>query len=142
MDWPLADTSSRSSSADQFVAVAQIHRNDAAGTIGVEVGELGLLHQTVAGGEHQIRRVLVTLDLDHLGDPLLRLERQQVGDMLAARRARRLRKVVCLGAVHPALRGEEQDPVVGRADEEVVDDVVLLEPRTLNALTAAFLAAV
>lgn len=62
--------------------------------------------------------------------------------MLTTRGAQRLGQLVGLRPVHPALRGEEQDPVVGGADEEVPDDVVLLERRTLNALTAALLAAV
>ena len=44
--------------------------------------------------------------------------------MLAAGVAAGLGQLVGLGPVDPALVGEEQDPVVGRGDEEVVDDVV------------------
>ena len=127
---------------DQLVAVAKVHRDDAAGPVGVEVGELRLLHQPVAGGQYQIGRVFVALELDDLGDALLGLERQQVGHVLAPRGAGGLGQVIGLGPVHPALRGEEQDPVVGGADEEVVDDVVLLEACALHTLAAALLAAV
>ncbi len=62
--------------------------------------------------------------------------------MLATRGAVRLGQLVRLGAVHAALGGEEQDPVVGGAHEEVPNDVVLLEAGTLDALAAALLAAV
>ena len=103
---------------------------------------LDFFTRPVLRGQHQIRRVLVAADLDDLRDAFLGLERQQVRDVLTASRARCLRQVVRLGAIHPALGGEEQDPVVGGADEEMVDDVVGLEPGTLHALAAAFLAAV
>ena len=73
------------------------------------------------------------------GDPLVRLEGQQVRDVLAACGAAGLGQLVGLGPVDPALRGEEQEPVVRRADEEVRDDVVLLEAGALHALAAALL---
>ena len=46
----------------------------------------------------------------------LGLECQQVGNVLAARQARP-REVKMPWPVDPTLRGEEQDPVVRRADE-------------------------
>ena len=60
------------------------HADDAAGAVGIEIGELRLLHETVAGGEHQVRRCLVVLDLHDLRDLLLGLEREEVRDVLAA----------------------------------------------------------
>ncbi|SKY15476.1 Uncharacterised protein [Mycobacteroides abscessus subsp. abscessus] len=62
--------------------------------------------------------------------------------MLAARGAVGLGKLVRLGTVDATLGREEQDPVVGGAHEEVLDDVVLLEPGTLHTLAATPLAAV
>ncbi len=59
--------------------------------------------------------------------------------MLTARGAVGLGQLVRLGPIHPALGGEEQQPVVGGADEEVLDDVFLLELRALDALAAALL---
>ena len=145
IDWPSAETSSRSSSAPQSTAptssspsrrLMPIRPPDA---VGVEVGQPRLLDQAGLGGEHQVRRDVVVADLDDLGDLLVRLERQQVGHVLAARVAVGLGQLVGLGPVDPALVGEEQDPVVRRADEEVRDDVVLLERRALHALAAALL---
>src|SRR5207302_4830674 len=49
---------------------------------------------------------------------------------------------VSLGAVNPALVREEQDPVVGRGHEEVLDDVLLFELCTLHALAATLLRSV
>jgi len=59
--------------------------------------------------------------------------------VLPARIAVRLGQIVGLCAIHPAFVGEEQDPVVRGADEEMRDDVVGLQGRTLHALTASFL---
>ena len=55
---------------------------------------------------------------------------------------RELGQLVRLGPVDPAPVGEEQDPVVGRGDEELLDDVVLAQLGTADALAAAFLWAV
>ena len=71
------------------------------------------------------------------GDLLVRLEGEQVGHVLAAGDPAGLRQLVRLGPVDPALVGEEQDPVVGGGDEEVVDDVVLRSCAPLDALAAA-----
>ena len=50
--------------------------------------------------------------------------------------------LVRLRAVHAALVGEEQQPVVGRGDEEVLDHVVGAQLRALHALAATVLLAV
>ncbi len=62
--------------------------------------------------------------------------------MLTTRRAVRLGQLVRLRAVDATLRREEQQPVVRGRHEEVLDDVVLLELGTLDALAAALLRAV
>src|SRR4051794_6585890 len=125
--------------ADELVVFAEVDADEAAGAVRVEVGEPRLLDQTGAGGQDQVRGRLVVLDLHDLGDVLVRLQCQQVRHVLAAGAAVRLGQLVGLEPVHPALGGEEQDPVVRRADEEVRDDVVLLELRALDTLAAALL---
>src|SRR6202030_1999624 len=63
--------------------------------------------------------------------------REQVGHVLAAGVAAGVGQLVGLGPVDAALVGEEQDPVVGRGDEEVVHDVVGAQLRTADPLAAA-----
>ncbi len=76
---------------------------------------------------------------EHLGDLLVRLEREKVRDVLALGVAAALRQLVRLRPVHPPEVGEEQQPVVGGRHEEVVDDVVLAQLRTADALAATLL---
>src|SRR3954452_12747804 len=128
--------------SNDLIVVAKVVADDAAGSVGVEVGQRRLLHQPVLGGEDEVRRDCVVLDVDDLRDALVRLEREDVGDVLAACRPVRLRQLVCLRPIDPALIREEQDPMVGRGHEEVLDDVVLLELRTLHTLAAALLRAI
>ena len=74
IDWACLLTSSRSSSGEISAASIssssspQVDRHDAAGAVGVEIGQLGLLDQAGLGGQHQVRRDLVVLDRHHLGD--------------------------------------------------------------------------
>ncbi|OIQ75143.1 hypothetical protein GALL_431890 [mine drainage metagenome] len=79
---------------------------------------------------------------EHLGDLLVRLEREQVCNVLAARITTRVRQFVRLGTVDPTFGCEEEDPIVGRTYKEGVDDVVLLQCGTTHALAAAALGAV
>ena len=74
----------------------------------------------------------VVAHVEHLRDLLVGLEREQVGHVLTTRVTTGLGQLVRLGPVDPALVGEEQQPVVRRRDEEVLDDVVLRSaaPRT------------
>ena len=60
---------------------------------------------------------------------LVRLEGHHVCHVLALGVAARLGKLVALGAVHAAVVGEEQQPVVRGGDEEVLDDVVAAQLR-------------
>ncbi len=59
--------------------------------------------------------------------------------MLALGRTGLFGQLVRLGPVHPALVGEEQQPVMGGRDEEVLDDVVLAQRSTLHALATTAL---
>ena len=129
--------------ADQLVVVlAEVDRDDAGLARAVVVAEAGLLDQAVAGGEHEVGSLLVVADRQHLRDVLVGLERQQAGDVAALGVALGLGQVVGLGAVDPAGRGEEQQPVVVGRRDEVVDDVVAAQGRAAHALAAALLGAV
>ena len=127
---------------DELVALAQVDRDDAARAVGVVRGEVGLLHEPVARGEHEVLRHLVVADVEDLGDLLVGLHLEQVGDVLALGVAAALLDLVRLRAVDPAHVREEEEPVVGRGDEEVLDHVVGAQLRALHALAAAVLRAV
>ena len=62
--------------------------------------------------------------------------------MLATSGAGCFGQFVGLEAIDQTKVGEEQDPVVRGADEEVADNIVLLQLGTTHTLAAAFLAAV
>src|SRR5699024_8560741 len=124
------------------VDVAQVDGDDAAGAAGVEGRHGGLLHQPGVGRGEGVLRVLVAVDREHRGDVLVGLEGHQVRHVLALRVPRSLGQLVALGAVDPALVGEEQQPAVGGGGEEVLDHVVLAQRGTAHALAAALLGAV
>ena len=98
--------------------------------------------QAAAGGEGEVRRDAVVADVEDLRDLLARLQGEEVGDVLALRVAAGLLHLVRLGAVDPSGGGEEQQPVVGRGDEEVLDHVIRPQLRALDAAAAAVLTAV
>ena len=147
-DWPLRDTRIRSWSESTRRAETSSSGRPSSSSrrliamtppdaVRVVVGQAGLLHQAALRGEHQVLGLGVVADVEHLGDLLARLERQQVGDVLALGVAAALGQLVRLGAVDAAEVGEEQQPVVRRRDEEVVDEVVLAQLRAAHALAAA-----
>jgi len=77
--------------------------------------------------EQQVLRVLVRPDRQHLRDPLVRLEAQQPRHVTALGVAAALGQLPHLRPVHATLRREEQDPVVRRGREQVLDLVVRTE---------------
>src|SRR5262249_58908337 len=97
------------------------------------------LHQAFLRRKHQVRSCRVVPDLNDLRNLLVRLECQQVGDMLTLSDPTRLRQLISLCPVYPALIREEQDPVVGGGYEEVADDIVLTQRRAADALSATLL---
>ena len=107
-DWPLRETSSRSSVDEARPAPTSSSpsrrltamRPPVRGR--VVVAEAGLLDQPALRGEHEVGRLSVVAHREHLGDLLARLERQQVGDVLALAVARPLGQLVGLGAVDAA----------------------------------------
>ncbi len=107
--------------ADQLVVLlAEVDRDHAGLARAVVVGEVGLLDQARTRGEHEVRRLLVVADRQHLRDLLVGLEGEQAGHVTALGVARGLGQVVGLGAVDPSGRGEEQQPVVVGGGHEVL----------------------
>ncbi len=127
---------------DQLVLFAETDRDDAALAVGVVLGQARLLHQAVTGREHQVVGHRVVADVEHLRDVLVRLQGEEVRDVLSLRIAAGLRHLVRLRAVDTTLVREEQQPMVRRRDEEVLDDVVRPQLRALDSLAAAVLRAI
>ena len=79
---------------------------------------------------------------EHRLDPLALAQRQQVDERAALGGARGLRQLVHLQPVDLAAVGEEQQVVVRRGDEQVLDVVVVLHVHAGDADAAAALLAV
>ena len=99
--------------------------------------ERRLLHDAVLGRAEEVLGLLEVPGLDDGAHLLVLAERQQVDDRAALRLARPERQLVHLQAVDLADGGEEEDVVVGRGDEEVLDVVVLLHLHAHDADAAA-----
>ena len=83
--------------------------------------------------------VLEFLDRHDRGDPLVGLELDQVGDGFAPAGDADVGDLQGLQPVDPADVGEEHQVGVGRADGQVLDDVLGLHADALAALAAAHL---
>ena len=128
---------------DELVVLADVDRDDPVGLDRrVVERELGLLDDAVAGPERQVRRLGEVARREHGLDALVLAQRQHVAEVAALRRAAGLRQVVDLRAVDLAAVREEQQVVVRRAHEEVLDVVVVLEVHAGDADPAAALLAV
>ena len=133
----------RQSHADQLVALAHLQGDDPVGLQRrVVLEELRLLDHALAGREEQVLRLAVVAGRDHGADRLLLPERQQVDDRAALRLARAQRQLVDLQPVDLADVREEQDEVVRRGHEQVLDVVLVLHLHPHHADAAAALLAV
>ena len=129
--------------ADQLVALAQLDRDDPVGLQRrVVVEEPRLLHDAALGAEDEVLRILEVARLEHRPDLLVLAEGQHVHDRAALRLPRAERQLVHLEAVELPHRGHEQQVVVGRGDEEVLDVVLILELHPHHADAAAALLAI
>ena len=129
--------------ADQLVALAHLQRDDPVGLERrVVLEELRLLDHALLRREDEVLRLLVVARRDHGADELVLAERQQVDDRAALRLARAERQLVHLEPVDLADAREEEDVVVRRGDEEVLDVVVVLHVHPHHADAAAALLAV
>ena len=128
--------------ADELVIVIEVDGVEAALVQVLELDEARLLDDAFLRGHEEVGIRIEALDLDDRRDLLVLLELQQVDDGRAFRRAARLRDLVCLEMVDAAAVREEQDRVVRRRDQEVLDEILLLRRHALDALAAAVLAAI
>src|SRR6266852_4022431 len=90
-------------------------------------GEFRLLDDSLLRREHEILGFVETPRLDHRAHLLVLTERQEVLDRATLRLARAERQLVHLQAIYLPYVREEQDVVVRRRDEEMLDVVVVLE---------------
>ena len=128
---------------DQLVAVTDLDRDDPVGPDRRVVGgELGLLDLSLGGREDQVLALAEVAGGLHRHHPLAVAQRQHVDQGPALRGARALRQLVDLQPVDLAAVGEEQHPVVRRADVQVLDVVALLEVHPHHPDAAAALLAV
>ena len=114
--------------ADQLVALAQVDRDDPVGLQRrVVLLEPRLLDDAVLRRGDEVLRLLEVTGGDDGADRLPLRERQEVRDRAALRLARLERKLVHLEPVDLADGREEEDVVVRRRDEEMLDVVLVLE---------------
>ena len=130
-------------SADELVVlVAEVDGNHAGLARRVVRGEGRLLDQALLRRQEQVRRVLVGAQPHHAGDLLVGKERQQPDDVATLRVTSALGELPRLDAVHAPEVGEEQQPLVVRRGEQVLDLVVGAQRRSAYALATALLGAV
>ena len=124
--------------ADELVVLTEPDRNDPfALERRVVLLEARLLHDAVLRREHEVLRLVEVAGRDDGADLLTLSKRQQVHRGTTLRLARAERQLVHLEPVHLADRGEEEQVVVGRRDEEVLDVVVVLQVHPHDADAAA-----
>src|SRR5438067_329572 len=102
--------------------------------------KLGLLHLALLGREEHGAARREVAHRHARGDRLALAEREEVDHRLPLRLPPAFRDLVHLEPVDLAERGEEQQKGVGRRDEQVRDDVLLLRLHARHALAAAPLA--
>ena len=128
---------------DQLVVFLELDGDDAALERPAVGLQLGLLHQALARGHHQVVVGLVEVaDGAAVGDLFVLGQVEQVHDRPAFALARQLRQVVHLLPVDLALVGEEQQVVVRAGDEQVLDRIFFVGLGAFDALAAAALGAV
>ena len=126
--------------ADELVALAHLDRDDPVGLQRRVVRpELRLLDDAVLRAEHEVLRLAEIARLHDRAHRLALPERQQVDDRATLRLARAERQLVHLQPVDLAHVREEEDVVVRRGDEEMLDVVLVLQLHPHHADAAALL---
>jgi hypothetical protein len=129
--------------ADELVAVAHLQGNDPVRLERRVVGgELCLLHDAVLRPEEEVLGLLEVARLDHCAHRFALAEREQVDDRAALRLTRSERQLVHLEPINLSDVREEEDVVVRRCDEQVLDVVLVLQVHPHDADAAATLLAV
>ena len=133
----------RQTNADELVVLAKLDRDDPVGSERRVVrAERRLLDNALARGEHEVLRLLEVPRGNDRADVLVLPEREEVHDRATLGLPRAEGKLVHLEAVHLPDGREEQDVVMGRRDEEVLDVVVLLQVHAHDPDTSTTLLAV
>ena len=88
--------------------------------------QLGLLDQTVFGGENYEAPFLKLAHREKRRDFFTGFQIEQIDDRLAARRPARLRQFVDFDPIHLADGGEEENVGVHRRDEQRLDKILFL----------------
>ena len=117
---------------DQLIVFLELDGDDAALERPAVGLQLGLFHEALARGHHQVVVGLVEVaDGAAVGDLFVLGQVQQIHDRPAFALARELRQVVDLLPVDLALGREEQQVVVRAGDEQVLDRIVFVGLRRL-----------
>ena len=122
--------------ADELIPLVQGDAADARLAGGVDGGELDALDGAVAGHHGEVAVLGELAQVDHGGDLLVGLHRQDVDDVGALGGAAGLGDLIALFPVDPALVGEEEDIVVGGGGEHGLHHVLLFQGLGGDALTA------
>src|SRR3954454_23436921 len=126
--------------ADELVALAHLDRDDAVRLERRVVGlELRLLDDAVLRAEDEVLRFLEVARLHDRAHILALPERKQVDDRATSRLARAERQLVHLQPVDLADVREEEDVVVRRGDEEMLDVILVLQLHPHDTDAAALL---
>ena len=129
--------------ADELVVLAQLDRDDPVRLERRVVGaELGLLDDALARRADEVLGLLEVARGDDGLDVLVLPEREEIDDRAALRLPRAERELVHLQPVDLPHGREEEDVVVRRGDEEVLDVVLVLHVHAHDADPAATLLAV
>ena len=103
---------------------------------------LRALHRAVAGDHEQIAVLVIIPAVEHGGDPLSRLELEDVVQMGSLGGPAGLGNLISLLLVHPAGTGEEENVVVAGGGEQGVHTVLLPQALGGDPLAAPLLGAV
>ncbi len=129
--------------ADELVALAHLDRDDPVRLQRRVVrGELRLLHDAVLRAEDEVLRFAEVARLHDRTHGFVLPERQRVDDRAALRLTGAERQLVHLQAIDLADVREEEDVIVRRRDEEVLDVVLVLQFHAHDADAAALLLSV
>src|SRR5690606_14943917 len=126
----------------QFVVVEQVDGHQPGGVDVAVLADGGALDETVARREHEEPVGVEALQRQHRLDVLVLDQRQDVADVVAPGGALEFRQVEDALAVDAAAVAEEQQVVVGAADQQHRVDVVVLALLGRHPATAAGLTAI
>src|SRR5688500_5840466 len=129
--------SARHLNVDQSITRLDLDCLDAGLTNVRVLRESALLDRSFSRTEEKELGVAELANRDHRLDARIRVHVDQIDDRLALCRAPRLRNLVDLEPEAAAVVGEAKDVVVRRADEQPLDEILVLEPLTAQPAASA-----